>query len=53
MNKEEVEMLERAIDSYVHLLFCDIDEYKETGNTEPIQDCYSEIRKYKAIKEKL
>lgn len=53
MNKEEIEMLKRAIDSYVHLLFCDIDEYKETGNTEPIQDCYSEIRKYKTIKEKL
>jgi hypothetical protein len=53
MNKEEIEMLKRAIDSHVHLLCRDIEAYKKTENIEAIQDCHSEIRKYKALKEKL
>ena len=53
MSKGEIEMLKRAIDSHVRLLCCDIEAYKRTENTEAIQDCHSEIRKYKALKEKL
>ncbi len=53
MTEQEIIMLGVAIDSHVHLLLRDADAYRNTGNIEAIKDCLDEVRRFKALKEKL
>ena len=53
MTEQEIVMMGVAIDYHVHMLYNQADDYRKTDNTEAIKDCYAEVRKFKALKEKL
>ena len=53
MTKEEIDMLKRAIDTHVNLLYRDADAYNKNGSQEAKMDCHAEIRKYIELKKKL
>lgn len=50
---EEKARLHTAIDSHIGLLYAQIEGYRSNGNAEAIMDCYNEIRKYRALKNKI
>ena len=53
MTKEEIDMLERAIDTHTSALLRDADAYSKNGNTEAVKDCFAEVRNYNKLKEKI
>lgn len=53
MTEQEIIMLGVAIDSHVKMLLNEEDAYKRNGNTEAIKECLDEVRRFKALKEKL
>ena len=53
MTEEETIMLGVAIDSHVKMLLREADAYMKTENTEAIRECLAEVRRFKALKEKL
>ena len=53
MTKKEVEMLKNAIDTHITRLYNDAEAYKHTNNVEAQKDCFSEVRKYSELKDKL
>ena len=53
MTEQEIIMLGVAIDTHVKMLLNDEDAYKRNGNTEAVKDCLDEVRRFKALKEKL
>lgn len=46
-------MLGVAIDSHVKMLLNEADAYRKTENTEAVRECLDEVRRFKALKEKL
>lgn len=50
MTEQEIIMLGVAIDSHVKMLLREADAYK---NIEAIKECLAEVRRFKALKEKL
>ena len=53
MTQEEIDMLKRAIDTHISLLYRDEDAYAKNGNQEAAKDCLAEIKKYRSLKQKL
>ena len=53
MTQEEIDMLKRAIDTHIRLLYRDMDVYAKNGNQEAAKDCLAEIKKYRSLKQKL
>ena len=53
MNEQEIIMLGVAIDSHVKMLLREADAYRKSDNTEAIKECLDEVRRFKALKEKL
>ncbi len=53
MTKEEINMLKRAIETHISVLYGEKDAYVKYGNLEAIKDCLAEIKKYQSLKEKL
>lgn len=53
MTQEEIDMLKRAIDTHISLLYCDEYAYTKNGNQEAAKDCLAEIKKYQSLKRKL
>lgn len=53
MNEQEIIMLGVAIDSHVKMLINEEEAYKRNGNTEAVRECLDEVRRFKALKEKL
>ena len=46
-------MLGVAIDTHVKMLLNEEEAYKRNGNTEAVKECLAEVRRFKALKEKL
>lgn len=53
MTEQEIIMLGVAIDTHVRMLLNDEEAYKRNGNTEAVKECLAEVRRFKALKEKL
>ena len=53
MTEQEIIMLGVAIDSHVKMLLREADAYRKTDNTEAVKECLDEVRRFKALKEKL
>lgn len=53
MTEQEIIMLGVAIDSHIKMLLREADAYKMNGNTEAVKECLAEVRRFKALKEKL
>lgn len=53
MTKKEVEMLKNAIDTHISTLYRDAEAYRQTNNVEAQKDCFSEVRKYRELMDKL
>lgn len=53
MTQEEIDMLKRAIDTHISLLYRDGLAYTKNGNQEAAKDCLAEIKKYRSLKRKL
>jgi hypothetical protein len=53
MTEQEIIMLGVAIDSHVKMLLNEADAYRKTDNTEAFRECLDEVRRFKALKEKL
>ena len=53
MTEQEIIMLGVAIDSHVKMLLNEQEAYKRSDNTEAIKECLAEVRRFKALKEKL
>lgn len=53
MTEQEIIMLGVAIDSHVKMLLREADAYRKTENIEAIRECLAEVRRFKALKEKL
>ena len=53
MNEQEIIMLGVAIDTHVKMLLNEQEAYMHTGNTEAVKECLAEVRRFKALKEKL
>ena len=53
MTQEEIDMLKRAIDTHISLLYRDEYAYAKNGNQEAAKDCLAEIKKYQSLKRKL
>ena len=53
MTEQEIIMLGLAIDTHVKFLLNEEEAYKRNGNTEAVKECLDEVRRFKALKEKL
>ena len=53
MTEQEIIMLGVAIDTHVKMLLNEEEAYKRNGNTDAIKECLAEVRRFKALKEKL
>jgi hypothetical protein len=53
MTEQEIIMLGVAIDTHVKMLLNEQEAYMHTDNTEAIKECLDEVRRFKALKEKL
>ena len=53
MTEQEIIMLGVAIDSHVRMLLNEEEAYKRNDNTEAVMECLAEVRRFKALKEKL
>ena len=53
MTEQEIIMLGVAIDTHVKMLLNQQEAYMHTGNTEAINECLDEVRRFKELKEKL
>lgn len=50
MIQEEKDMLKRAIDTHINMLYKDTEAYKKNENKEAQMDCLNEIKKYVELK---
>lgn len=53
MTQDEAKMLASAIDTHISMLYRYAEAYRRNGNVEAQLDCFNEVNKFKALKEKI